>query len=118
MKKYIPVIGLMSVILLAACTSQTFGNFNLIGGAKDAEQSTIGANDRMVYMASGTVDEVCDAQAGLITGAGWTVTEEPRTEDTYKTSAYTDGTASLTLMCGEQEENGGIKVTLTMQGGK
>ncbi len=112
------VIGLLSIMLLAACSSPTFGNFSLIGGAGDSEQSTIGGNDRMVYMASGTVNEVCDAQATLITGAGWTITEEPRTEDTYKTSSYTDGTANLTLMCSEQEENAGIKVTLTMQGGK
>ena len=109
-------LAVLSVFILAGCGTATFGDFNLIGSAKDAKESTIGKNDRMVYIASGTVDEVCDEQAKLISDAGWETTEEPRRETTYKTSSYSKDSANVTLMCSEQED-ASIKVTLTLQKG-
>lgn len=111
--------GISAILFLVGCGGGgTFENIKLIGSAKDAEQSTIGNNPRMVYMSSGSIDEVCDAQANLITEANWKATEEPRKESTYKTSSYSDGKSNLVLMCSEQEGNAGIKVTLTLQKGK
>jgi hypothetical protein len=109
------IILLLGVIFLAGCGSATFDNFNLIGSAKDVEKSTIGKNDRVVYMADGGLNEICGSQAKLITDASWTASEELRSETTYKTGTFTKDQSTLTLMCSEQEENTGIKVTITLQ---
>lgn len=111
-------IALVSFLLLfGACSTPSFGGFSLIGGASNAEQSKAGNNDRMVYLASGAADEVCASQASLITQAGYTASGEMRKETGYTTGSFTKGAANLTLMCSE-EDNGQVKVTLTLQGGK
>lgn len=68
-------------------------------------------------MADRTLSEVCNEQGKLITDAGYSSSEDLRDETTYLTGTYSDGTATLTLMCSEQEENAGIKVTMTLQNG-
>jgi len=121
MKSQIKVVlcGLFALVLLAGCSGGgSFENIKLIGSASGAEQSTIGKNLRMVYMASGKLAEVCDAQAKLVTEAGYTESEAMRDETTYKTATYTTEKNTLTLMCSEQEENAGIKVTLTLNKGE
>jgi hypothetical protein len=118
MKPSIKVVlcSFFTVMFLAGCSGEgSFQNFKLIGSAKDAKESTIGKNLRMVYQSSGTVDEVCDAQAKLITDANWKISSEPRRESTYKTATYTDDTSYLTLMCSEQDGTTDLKVTLTLE---
>lgn len=121
MKSSIKVVlcSLFTVLFLTGCSGGgSFEGINLIGSAKDAEQSTIGKNLRMVYMSSGTLAEVCDAQAKLVTDAGYKASEELRDETTYKTGTFTTDKNTLTLMCSEQEENAGIKVTMTLNKGE
>ncbi len=108
-------IGLLTTILLAGCGAATFENFSLIGSAKDVKDSTIGKNIQKIYMTDGKLEDVCSEQANLITAANWKVSDEMRKESTYHTATYTDGQAYLTLMCSQQENNAGIKVTLTLQ---
>lgn len=111
--RLVPALAL-AALFLAACAAATFDNFNLIGSATGIEERTIGKNTQKVYMAAGDVDKVCDEQAGLITSAGWTASEEMRREDTYKTGTFSREDSTLTLMCSAQE-NAGTKVTLTLQ---
>ncbi len=117
MKKIISVSFIL-LFIFAACGQQAkFDNFNLVGSAKDMKESTIGKNNRMVYMSSGNVDSVCDEQANLIKNAGWQNGEQMRKEETYKTGSFNNETSNVTLMCSEQE-NGEVKVTLTLQKGQ
>jgi|GEM_PF-3083118 len=110
------VFIILAVILISGCASgATIGNVGVPGSAKNVEQSTIGKNDRLVYMSDGELAAVCDTQAQIITGAGLKASEEMRDETTYRTATYSDGNTYLTLMCSQQEENAGIKVTLTLQ---
>lgn len=112
------VLALLAAMILSACGTATFENFNLLGSATDVQDRTIGKNTQKVYMTAGELDKVCDEQATLITSAGWKASEEMRREDTYKTGSFSnDQSANLTLMCSEQEDNAGIKVTLTLQKG-
>jgi len=121
MKSPVKVVlcSLFTIMFLAGCSGGgSFENIKLIGSANGAEQSTIGKNLRMVYMSTGTLAEVCDAQAKLVTEAGYTVSEEMRDETTYKTGTYTTDKNTLTLMCSQQEGNAGIKVTMTLNKGE
>ena len=121
MKSPIKVVlcGLFAVVFLAGCSGGgSFENIKLIGSATGSEQSTIGKMLRNVYMSQGTLEEVCNGQIKLITEAGWTATEELRTEDTLMTNTYTKDSATLVLMCSKQEENAGIKVTMNLNKGE
>jgi len=122
MKPSIKVVlcSLFTVLFLAGCGGggQSFEGIKLIGSAKDLDQSTIGNMLRNVYMSSGTLEEVCNAQIKLIEEAGYKATEELRTEDTLMTNTYEKDKASLVLMCSKQEENAGIKVTLNLRKGE
>lgn len=116
--KKITSIAFISLFIIAACGAQAkFDNFNLVGSAKDMKESTIGKNNRMVYMSAGSVDSVCDEQANLIKTAGWQEGEQMRKKETYKTGSFKNETSNVTLMCSEQE-NGEVKVTLTLQKGQ
>ena len=121
MKSPIKVIlcGLFAVVFLAGCSGGgSFEGIKLIGSASGNEQSTIGKMIRNVYMSQGTLEEVCNGQIKLIEEAGYTATEELRTEDTLMTNTYTKDNATLVLMCSKQEENAGIKVTMNLNKGE
>jgi len=111
--------SVFALVFLAGCSGGgSFEGIKLVGSASGAEQSTIGKNLRMVYMSQGTLAEVCDAQAKLTTEAGYKASEELRDETTYKTGTFTTDKNTLTLMCSQQEENAGIKVTMTLNKGE
>ena len=116
-----PFIAYILLILaIYGCSSGlTIANIGIPGGAKDASTRDIGNNKQLVYMTSGNMSESCDAQTKLITAANWKTEGSPSVETTYQSSTFSDGTATLTLMCSEERDGGnlvGTKVTMTLQG--
>ena len=106
---------------LAGCAaSPTISNVSIPGSARNAESGTIGKNTNLRYITNLSVDEACAEQIKLLTAANWKESEAMRKEDTYSTASYSDGKASMVLMCSETELSAtekATKVTLTLQDG-
>jgi len=111
----------VAMALLAGCASSAMiSNVGVPGSAKNAESGTIGKNTNLRYITNLSVDEACAEQIKILTAANWKETEAMRKEATYSTATYSDGKASMVLMCSEtevSETEKATKVTLTLMAG-
>lgn len=110
--------AIVTVILLSACgEAPKIGNIGIPGGSTNVSTNKIGINNQLSYLSSAVRDEACNAQAQIITGAGYKAIEEPSVNDTYTRTTYSDDKSELTLMCSEEKDGAtyiGTKITLTL----